>query len=99
LRSLHLDAAGTVRILQQKVAVIEAWLLMLTEEERFVVIKHLADQLSWPLILVEYQHRWGAEQARHERTLKRFQAQALEKVAAGIENWGLASEIHALFFR
>ena len=72
---------------------------MLTEEERFVVIKHLADQLSWPLILVEYQHRWGAEQARHERTLKRFQAQALEKVAAGIENWGLASEIHALFFR
>jgi hypothetical protein len=84
-------------ILNRKLAVIEAWLRLLTEEEYFVVIKHFVDQLPWPLLAVEYEKQWGSSQARHMRTLKRFQAKALEKMAAGIEKWKMASEVEKLF--
>jgi RecB family endonuclease NucS len=91
----ELDEAAL--ILNRKIAVIEAWLKLLTEEERFVIIKHFIDQRPWPLLLVEYEKQWGASQARHMRTLKRFQAKALEKMAAGVEKWKIASEIQKLF--
>ena len=85
------------RLLKQKIDVIEAMLLLLTDEERFVVTKHLGDKISWSLLLREYENRWGAAQARHDRTLKRFQSQALAKIAAGIQKWKMASEIEKLF--
>ena len=40
--------------LRSKVAVIEAWLRLLTDEEWFVVTKHLVDQLTWSMVLWEY---------------------------------------------
>lgn len=83
--------------LRRKLAVIEAWLQLLTEEERFVITKHFLDQLPWPLLLKEYEKQWGSSQIRHMRTLKRFQAIALKKMAAGIEKWTVASEIEKLF--
>jgi hypothetical protein len=84
-------------ILKQKIAVIEAWLRLLTEEERFVITKHFVDQLPWPLLLIEQEKQWGLSQARSLRTLKRFQSNALEKMAAGVEKWKMASEIERLF--
>ena len=88
---------GEALILNRKLAVIEAWLRLLNEEERFVVQKHLVDQLPWPLLMVEYERQWGPSQARHNRTLKRFQSRALEKIAMKIEKWKMVSEIEKLF--
>ena len=98
-KALHPDCQldESARLLKQKIDVIEAMLLLLTEEERFVIIKHLGDKLSWSLLVVECEKRWGFEQARHVRTLTRFQSQALEKIAAGIGKWKMASQIEELF--
>lgn len=81
----------------QRVAVVRAWLRLLTEEEQFVVTKHLVDGLPWPLVAVEYEARWGVQQARHERTLKRLQQRALVKIQTAIEGNGLGSSVDALF--
>ena len=94
---LNPDRDGEERLLKKKIDVIEAMLLLLTGEERFVIMKHLGDKLAWPLLAVEYEKRWGTDQARHDRTLKRFQARALEKIAVGIEKWEMAPEIEELF--
>ena len=85
------------RLLKQKIDVVDAMLLLLTNEERFVITNHLMDLLPWPLMMVEYERQWGSEQIRHMRTLKRFQSKALEKMATGLEKWKLASQIEELF--
>jgi len=83
--------------LREKIAVIEAWLRLLTDEEWFVVTKHLVDRMTWTMVLWEYEKRWGSEQVRDERTLKRAQARALQKIEACVEQCTLAPSIHALF--
>ena len=82
--------------LRKKIAVIEAWLRLLTDEEWFVVTKHLVDQMTWTMVLLEYEKRWGSEQVRDERTLKRTQARALQRIEACVEQHGLAQDIRAL---
>ena len=81
----------------QRISVVRAWLRLLTEEERFVVTKHLIDKLPWPLVAAEYEVRWGSEQARHERTLKRLQQRALVNIQAAIDTNGLGPLVEALF--
>ena len=83
--------------LKRKIGVIEAWLRLLTDEEWFVVTKHLVDQMTWTVVLGEYEKRWGSDQVRDERTLKRAQARAIQKIEACIEQYDLALNIHALF--
>jgi len=84
-------------ILSRKLAVIDAWIGLLSDEERFVIKRHLVDQVSLSLLVIEYEKQWGPSQARHIRTLKRIQKNALEKMAAGIEKWKMASQIEELF--
>ena len=84
-------------ILNRKLAAIDAWIGLLSDEERFVIKRHLVDQVSLSLLVVEYEKQWGQSQARHIRTLKRIQKNALEKMAAGIEKWKMASQIEELF--
>jgi hypothetical protein len=83
--------------LRRKLAVIEAWLRLLSDEEWFVVTKHLVDQLTWAMVLWEYEKRWGSDQARDERTLKRAQARALQKIELCIARHDLGPGILALF--
>ena len=83
--------------LRKKIAVVEAWLRLLTDEEWFVVTKHLVDRLPWAMVLLEYEKRWGTELVRDERTLKRAQARALQKIGACVARHGLAPRIFALF--
>jgi hypothetical protein len=84
-------------ILKRKLAVIDAWIGLLSDEECFVIKRHLVDQVSLSLLVIEYEKQWGPSQARHIRTLKRIQKNALEKMADGIEKWKMASQIEELF--
>ena len=71
---------------KQKVAVVQSWLSILSGEQRFVVTKHLLDKLPWPLVVIEYEKRWGTKAGKTERTLKRFQSQALNVICAFVDN-------------
>ena len=59
---------------------------------------HLISGLSWPLVVNEFEKKWGKEQARDERTLKRVQAKAINKIKNNVEKNGLESSIKNLFY-
>ena len=64
----------------KEVAIIKAWLCLLYDDERFLVSKHLIGGLTWPHVIFEYEARWGKENGRSERTMKRTQAIAIDKI-------------------
>lgn len=84
-------------MLKKQIALIEAWLSLLNDEEWFTVTKHLVDDLPWPLVVTEYEKRWGQMDSKSERTLKRFQARAINKIVAFVEKNDHESLVHSLF--
>ena len=56
------------------------WLSLLTTEERFIVQTHLVDGLDWARTVVEHEQKWGAINGRSERTLKRIQSKAIQRI-------------------
>lgn len=60
---------------------IESWLMLLAEDERHVIQRHLIDGIDIPRIVIEYRERWGEEYAKTERTIKSYQRKALQKIA------------------
>lgn len=91
--------AGTLAaaLLKKQLDTLNAWLGLLTEEERFVVEKHIIGQLAWPYVMIEHHRRWGRRLGRDERSLKRYQARALRKILLCVETHGLGDEIALLF--
>lgn len=68
-------------ILEQKVAIIDAWLNLLNHDEAFVIREHLINQLEWPRVAFKYRERWKNEFYRTERCLQMYQANAIAKIA------------------
>ena len=60
--------------------IIECWLELLPDDERFLVQKHLIQGLDWAKVIVEYNERWGIMNGRAERTLKRIHARAIKRM-------------------
>lgn len=59
---------------------IKSWLALLSEDERYVIQRHLFDGIDIPRIAVEYRERWGDEYAKTDRTIKSYQKKALQKI-------------------
>ena len=72
--------AARLKQLQKWLAVIDIWLLLLSEDEAFVVKRHLIDGIDWPRVTLEYERIWGAAYAKAERTLRSYQKSALDKI-------------------
>ena len=64
---------------------VEGWLSILSDDEVFVVRKHLMEEHDWPRIETEHRDKWG-EFGKIERTLKRYQKRAIEKIIHFIQN-------------
>ena len=62
--------------------IVDAWLQLLPIEERFLVQTHLIDGLDWAKTIVEHEKMWGVMNGRSERTLKRIQAKAIDRIVA-----------------
>lgn len=60
---------------------IDLWLALLSEDEAFVITRHLIDGIDIPRISLEYERKWGGEFAKTERTIKMYQSRALKKIA------------------
>ena len=88
---------STTEYANRQVLIIEAWLQMLGDEERFVITKHLVDKLPWPMVVIEYEKRWGIMQSRHERTLKRIQARALERIVSDCVRHCFTADLSHIF--
>ena len=79
----HKDSAmqqERIAYLEQQLHTIEVWMGLLTEDEAFVIKRHLFDGIDVPRIAIEYRERWGEEFGKTERTIKTYQRRALAKI-------------------
>ncbi len=79
-RKVDSAKAERVNTLDEQIALIDGWLLLLNEDEAYVVKRHLVDGIDWPRIAMEYKGIWGDDYAKSERTLKTYQKRAMEKI-------------------
>ena len=72
--------AARLKQLNKWLTFIDGWLLLLSEDESFVVRRHLIDEIDWPRVTLEYEKIWGKAYAKSERTLRGYQQNALQKI-------------------
>lgn len=75
------DVRDALTLLQMKIATVQSWFNLLNSDERFVVEKHLIEELEWPRVAFAFTERWKGEFNRTERTLVHYQAKAMKKIA------------------
>ena len=66
--------------LESQLTCIESWLKLLSDDEAFVIQRHLIDGIDIPRIVVAYRERWGNEFEKTERTIKTYQKRALQRI-------------------
>ncbi|MDL2318153.1 hypothetical protein LJC74_03540 [Eubacteriales bacterium OttesenSCG-928-A19] len=69
-----------LKYLNKRISILDGWLMLLTEDEAFVVKRHLIDGIDWPRVTQEFERLWGREFARAERTLRSYQQNAMNKI-------------------
>jgi len=74
------EIRDTLTILQMKITTVQSWFNLLNTDERFVVQKHLIEELEWPRVAFAFTEKWKGEFNRTERTLLHYQATALQKI-------------------
>lgn len=60
---------------------INNWLQLLTDDERFVIEHHLIKNLEWARVMHAFEVRWNHEFIRTDRSLCTYQSNALNKIA------------------
>lgn len=70
--------------LEQNLMVIDSLLSVLSENEAFVIKRHVLAQIDWPQIVKEYTNIWGREAEKSIRSFQICQTKALAKIARAI---------------
>lgn len=73
-------------VVQLKVSMIQSWFNLLNTDERFVIEKHLIEELEWPRVAFSFAEKWKGEFSRAERTLIGYQASGLAKIVEFAED-------------
>ena len=80
------EAREALVVVNMKVAMIQSWFNLLNTDERFVIEKHLLEELEWPRVAWTFAERWKGEFSRTERTLISYQASGIAKIARFVQN-------------
>lgn len=71
-----------LRTLDRQLHMIDGMFTVLTENEAFVIQRHVVDGLDWPQLIKEYTDKWGKELEKSVRSFKVYQSKALKKIAS-----------------
>ena len=74
------EAREALVMVEMKVTMIQSWFNLLNTDERFVIEKHLLEELEWPRVAFTFTEKWKGEFSRTERTLIGYQASGLAKM-------------------
>ena len=78
----NMEMRQALTLVEMKVTTVQSWFNLLNTDERFVIQKHLIEELEWPRVAFEFIERWKGEFSRTERTLVQYQASAIRKIVA-----------------
>lgn len=65
---------------------IKGLMLLVSEDEAFVLDRHLVNGIDWSRVTVEYGKKWGLEYGKSERTIICYQHNALNKIEEHIKS-------------
>lgn len=79
---------------------LQSWMLLLDEDERFVIKRHLVDGLSWKRVVYEYNTKLLRATKKSYSTIRRMQSQGIARIVGYMEenNEDLQSIIGLSFF-
>lgn len=80
------EVREALALVDMKVAMVQSWFTLLNTDERFVIEKHLIEELEWPRISFSFSELWKGEFTRSERTLVGYQASGLNKIVRFCED-------------
>lgn len=80
------EVREALAVVDMKVAMVQSWFTILNTDERFVIEKHLIEELEWPRISFSFTELWKGEFTRSERTLVAYQAGGLNKIVRFCED-------------
>lgn len=80
------EVREALALVDMKVAMIQSWFTLLNSDERFVIEKHLIEELEWPRIAFSFSEKWKGEFTRSERTLIAYQASGIKKIVRFAED-------------
>ena len=67
--------------LSRVLAMLEAWMRLLTADERYVIKRHLVDEMDWSSIVSEHNTKLLRSEGRSRSSLRRMQSHAIGKIA------------------
>lgn len=79
------DVRDALVMTDMKITMIQSWFNLLNADERFVIEKHLLDELEWPRVAFSFTKKWDGEFTRTERSLVAYQASGLKKIISFVE--------------
>lgn len=79
------DVREALVMTDMKITMIQSWFNLLNADERFVIEKHLLDELEWPRVAFSFTKKWDGEFTRTERSLVTYQASGLKKIISFVE--------------
>lgn len=68
--------------LQIKLTILNCFLGLLNEDERFVVRRHIVDGIDMARVHMEFLEKWGGGYAKTQRALTKLETEALRKIGA-----------------
>lgn len=82
------DVRDALVMTEMKITMIQSWFNLLNADERFVIEKHLLDELEWPRVAFSFTKKWDGEFTRTERSLAAYQANGLKKIISFVKGHG-----------
>ena len=79
------DVRDALVMTDMKITMIQSWFNLLNADERFVIEKHLLDELEWLRVAFSFTKKWDGEFTRTERSLVTYQASGLKKIISFVE--------------
>ena len=67
--------------LSRTLEMLEEWMRLLTADERYVIKRHLVDEIDWSRIVYEYNNKLLRPESKSRSSLRRMQSRAIEKMA------------------
>lgn len=89
--SERLDLSPQQRLVREQhiskaLSIMAVWLQILTDDERFIIKRHLIDGACWKLVVCEFNTKLRRSYSRSLSTMRRMQQRSLQKIVAKMDS-------------
>lgn len=76
-----LQTRDRLDLISNTLTMLESWMWFLSDDERYVIKRHLLDGIAWHHIVYEYNNKLIRSKIKNLSSLRRMQHQAIARIA------------------